>query len=47
MFENDFRCLKCYSIPLFGINYLNNKVFVEFICNNNHFDNVEIVNFFN
>ena len=49
MFENknDFRCLKCNLIPLFGIKYLNNNVFIEFICNNNHFDCVDIFNFFN
>ena len=46
--NNVFRCLKCNSIPLFGINYLNdNKVLIEYLCNNNHCDNIDIFQFFN
>ncbi len=33
----NFSCLNCKNLPFFGIKYKKNKVFLESLCKNNHY----------
>ena len=37
-----FRCSKCISIPMMRIMYQKGKVYIEYRCENDHYDYEEI-----
>ena len=40
--DNYLHCPKCIQQSLFGINYKNNKTFIEYRCRNNHMGEITI-----
>jgi hypothetical protein len=40
-----FRCGKCNTIPLIGLNIEKEKLYIESKCENSHYDKVELSQF--